>query len=83
MYRGGNKDMKNHDDSKSPIGTMLLKVFIDKDNNLQFNTTFGGFEDRCTSKLKNDDIIKDIFNLNKKLKTHSLNNSKDRYNRPC
>lgn len=83
MYRGGDKDMKkDHDDSRTAIGTILVKTFVDKENTLQFETAFGGFEDRCPSEFKDDDIIKDIFDLNKKLKEHYLNNSKDKYNRP-
>jgi len=83
MYRGGNKDMKEgHDDSRTAIGTILVKAFIDKENILQFETAFGGFEDRCPPELKNDEIIKQIFELNEKLKNHSMNNHNDKYNRP-
>ena len=78
MYRGADKDMRNDDNTKKGIGTILVKAFLDENGNLEFKTNFGGFE-RCPDELKQNEIFQDIFKLNEKLKKRSLTNEQDKY----
>ena len=72
MKSGHNKD-------KIPIGTILIKSFTDDKNNPFFKTVIGGFETRCPTELKDNEIIKLILELNQKMKERVKINPNDEY----